>query len=377
VTPEDSVGGARRLLLHRRVQMAVKAALAAALSWVAGEVVARALSSLRLEDYVYYAPLGAVVATYPTVAASWRTARSATVALGLGAALGLVVHGLMEPGPLSLALVVGAGVALGSLPGMGAQRSWVPIVALFVLVVGGAHTWDYAVAYVGLTALGALCGVLVNLLLPALRLTEGDEALRRLRTALADQLTDLAEGLQERPAPGPRDWERRMHHPRAEAERTQEAVQEVLDARRGNLRAPWHTQEFERQRRLVEVLARIAVLAEDLPQMLMEGYRQDLDQGPLDAELAAVTADALERLADLVRAYDGDLSVDDPVVEDAEEAVQRLTYAFGRRRGLDDADVAVLGAVVANLRRMTAVVDPGRPDPSWPGPSRTAAGSPE
>jgi hypothetical protein len=63
------------------------------------------------------------------------------------------------------ALLLGAG--LGALPGLGEQRSWVPIVALVVLVVGGSRPVDYAAAYVGLTALGALCGVAVNLALPA------------------------------------------------------------------------------------------------------------------------------------------------------------------------------------------------------------------
>lgn len=350
----------RSVLLHRRAQMAVKASLAAALSWVAAEVVAGALSGLRLEDYVYYAPLGAVVATYPTVAASWRTARSTALALGLGAALGLAVHALLDPGPLSLALVVGVGVGLGAVPVLGEERSWVPIVALFVVVVGGAHAGDYALAYVGLTALGALCGVLVNLLLPALRLTEGDQALRRLRSSLAEQLTDLADGLREVPAAGRRDWQRRLHHPRWQAEQTSVAVHEMLDARRGNLRARAHTREAQRQQQLEQVLARVAVLADDLPQLLMGTERSDRAQGPLDHELTEVMAEALERLADLVRAYDGDLTGDDPVVQGAEEAVQQLTYAFGSRRGLEDGDLAAVGAVVANLRRMTASVVPGR-----------------
>lgn len=353
---------AQRLLLHARTQMAVKAALAAALSWVAAEVVARALSGLQLETYVYYAPLGAVVATYPTVAASFRTARSSILALGLGAVLGLVVHSVMEPGVLSLALVVGAGVALGALPGMGTQRSWVPIVALFVLIVGGANAGSYATAYVGLVALGTLCGVAVNLLLPALRLTAGEDALDRLRSLLADQLTDLADGLRKRPAPAREDWERRMHDPAPEAERTREAMQEVLDARHGNLRARFHLDAAERQRHIERALVRVAVFVEDLPEMLVQTYRKDLDWGPLDPELAAVTADALDRLADLVHAYDTDLAVNDRRVEDAEEAVQRLTDAFGRRRNLDDADVAVLGAVVANLRRSVAVIAPQRQD---------------
>lgn len=352
----------RRLLLHSRTQMAVKAGLAAALSWVVAELITGSLSGLDLGAYIYYAPLGAVVATYPTVASSLRTARYSVVALALGAALGLLVQATFDPGPLSLALVVGAGVALGALPGLGTQRSWVAIVALFVLIIGGDHPFTYAMAYVALTGLGTLCGVAVNIALPALRLTQGADALRRLRRLLSQQLRDLADGLRQRPAPAREDWERRMHDPEPEVDRTREAVQEVIDAQLGNPRARFHTQETARQREVAHALQRVAVFVEDLPEMLVQTYREDLDWGPLDPELAAVTADALDRLADLVEAYDTDLTFDDPRVEAVEEAVERLTYAFGRRRDLDADHVVVLGALVANLRRSAGAVKP-EPEP--------------
>lgn len=358
MTGTRALRGVRYLLLHSRTQMSVKAGLAAGLSWVLAEVVTKAFSGLALGQYIYYAPLGAVVATYPTVAASLRTARSSVFALALGAALGLLVHATLDPGPLSLALVVGAGVALGALPGLGTQRSWVPIVALFVLIIGGDHPLDYAIAYVALTGLGALCGVAVNLALPALRLSQGAEALRGLRGLITVQLRDLADGLRKRPAPAREEWERRLHDPQPEVEHTREAVQEVIDAQLGNPRARFHVQETARQRAVAHALQRVAVFAEDLPEMLMQTYREDLDWGPLDPELAAMTADALDRLADLVEAYDTDLGIDDPRVEAVEEAVERLTYAFGRRRDLDADHVAVLGAVVANLRRSAAAVEP-------------------
>ena len=362
MTRHHALRSARRLVLHSRTQMAFKGALAAALSWVAAEILTRSLGGLPLEQYVYYAPLGAVVATYPTVAASLRTARSSAAALALGAALGLLVHAMLDTGPLSLALVVGVGVALGALPGLGTQRSWVPIVALFVLIIGGDHAFTYALAYVALTALGALCGVAVNLLLPALRLTQGEEAINALRRLLAEQLRDLAGGLRSDPPPGREDWERRLHDPRPEVDRTREAVQEVMDAQLGNPRARHHVRDAERQRRLARALQRVAVFVEDLPEMLMQTYREDLDWRPLDRELAAVTAGALDNLADLIEAYDTDLRIDDPRVEAAEEAVRQVTYAFGQRRDLDDGHVAVLGAVVANLKRSTEAVEPEPPD---------------
>lgn len=358
----DLPPGVRRLLLHSRTQMAVKAALAAALSWVVAEGLTHALSGLELEAYVYYAPLGAVVATYPTVVASVRTARSTLLALAIGAVLGLAVHSLDVQGPLALAVVVGLGVALGALPGLGGQNSWVPIVALFVLIIGGSQAFTYAVAYVLLTGLGMLCGVAVNLALPALRLTAGQEALARLRDLLARQLVECADLLRRLPERAPHMWQERLQQdPVLEAERTREALQQVLEASRWNPRARFHTSEVERQRHVARGLQRVAVLVEDLPEMLVGTEGDDPGAPTLDRDLAAVTADALDRLADLVRAYDTDLAADDPRVEDAEEAVRRLMVAFGQQRVRDDADIAIIGAVVASLRRSVAAVAPAPP----------------
>lgn len=345
-----------RVLAHPRTQMAVKSALAATLSWFAAEAVARGLPDL--EQYVYYAPLGAVVTAHPTLLASLRTARSSVLSVALGAGLGLLVLTTIEGGPLSLVVVVGGGVVLGSLPGLGSERSWVPVVALFVLVIGGQNdAGDYALAYVGLVALGALCGVLVNVLLPTLRRAAGEEALARLKGVLADQLASSAETLR-RPAGAAReDWQKQLRDPALEVGRTREAMQEVLDARRGNLRARHHTEDIRRLQQLQRSLERVASLVDDLPELLLAAYRED-GSGPLDDDLALVTADALDQLAELVRSYDTDLAVHDPRVEDAEEAVQRLTNAFGSRPDLADTDVALLGAVVVSLRRSLAFVTP-------------------
>ena len=359
----------RRLLLHSRTQMAVKSALAAALSWLAAEGVARAVSELGfdIEDYVYYGPLGAVVATYPTVAASLRTARSTGLAMAMGAAVGLAGHYLGQQDPqgqlnvLALALVVGLGVALGAIPGVGAQSSWVPIVALFVLIIGGEHAISYAAAYVGLTGLGMVCGVLVNLALPAMRLSAGQEALEGLRESLAQQLAGSADALRRHPGHPATELPERTRDPVLAAQQTREALQQVLDARRANPRARRHVHDIDRQQHLAHVLQRVAVLVEDLPELL-SGTEEGAPGAKLDHELTELTADALDGLADLVRAYDTDLRVDDPRVDDAEEAVQRLTAAFGRRRAVADADIAVIGAVVANLRRSLAAVLPAAPE---------------
>jgi hypothetical protein len=343
----------RWLLLHERTQMAVKAAVAAALAWLAASLVGD-----RLEAYRYYAPLGAVVATYPTVATSLRTSLRAIAAIVLGGAVGLAVHATLSPSLPALALVVGGGVLVGGLRFLGEMRSYVPIVALFVLVIGGRHAWVYALAYVSLTLMGAVIGTAVSLALPALRLTQGRDAVHRLQNLLADQLADLAGGLRQATPPGPEDWRRRQRAVAPVVEQMRQAVLEAMDARRGNPRARFHGAELDRQREVARALERVAVLVEDLIAMLVDTHREDLPTSPLDPELADATARALESLATLVRAYDTDLAADDRCVAEVEDALRTLTTAFAERRDLDPADVAVIGAVVANLRRCLAAVSP-------------------
>jgi uncharacterized membrane protein YgaE (UPF0421/DUF939 family) len=346
----------RRLVGSYRAEIAVKASIAAAMSSVLAEGVVSVFGAL--EDYRYYAPLGAVTVTYPSVAAAARTAKDTVWALLLGAGLGLLVHEALEPGLLSLTLVVGVGIALGSLPGLGEQRSWVPVVALFVLVIGGSHPVTYAAAYVGLAALGALCGVAVNVLLPTLPLRTGQESVEQLRTALAGHLNDVADGLRDRTPPAEEAWRRQRADLGVAVDSTRRAVQDLLRAQRGNVRARFHRRDVRQQDEVAGTLDRVAVLAHDLMAVLDETHREGREPSPLDADLAATVADAVDRLADLVLVYSADLTPDDPRVRRVDEAIGRLTAEFGRRGHLEPDDLALLGAVVANLRWSASAIRP-------------------
>lgn len=350
----------RRFLVSRRMQLALKGSLAAALAWALAEALTRAMSGDDFDHYIYYAPFGAVFATDLTVLGSWRIARQSALALVTGALLGLAADRALEPSAFSLAVVVGLGVLLGALPGIGGQRGLVPVVALFVLVIGhGPDTEEYATAYVGLTALGAVCGVLVNVLFPTVPFRQQQEAMQLLKSQLAGQLVDLAEGLREPPA-GHEGWLARQHDTHGSLELTRESVQQLLEAQRGNLiEVGRHETAARRQAEIMAALERVAFLVEDLLIVLAHTHRQDLPSSPIDDALARMVADALEELADLVLVFDEDLDPDDSRVLDVERAMRTLTDEFGRRRDLDARDVALLGGVVANLRRATETIRPG------------------
>ena len=80
----------RAWVRHPRWGMVVKA-VAASLAWALVQLVPGAAG-----DYPYYAPLGAVVATSATLARSVREATQTVGAIGLGAAVALVVDGALR-----------------------------------------------------------------------------------------------------------------------------------------------------------------------------------------------------------------------------------------------------------------------------------------
>ena len=314
-----------------------------------------------LGSYIYYAPLGAVVATDATLAGSARIARQASLSLAAGAVLGLVVNQTLEPSALSLALVVGVGVLLGVLPAFGDQRSWVPVVALFVLVIGGQHPGTYALAYVGLTALGALCGVMVGLVTPTFARRHESEALDLLRSQVAGQLVALADGLRQQPPPGPEGWARRRRHTDEALRGARAALGELVESQRGRPLAVRRGSWVQRQRDIATNLERLTWLVEDLTAIFEQTVREDLGASPLDPDLAEAVAAALDDLAALARHYDDTVTTEDDRVRAVGVSMRRLTDEFSRRRDLDTGDVAVIGAVLANLRRSTAAVHPGVP----------------
>jgi uncharacterized membrane protein YccC len=264
----------------------------------------------------------------------------------------------LEPGVLSLAVAVAVGVLLGALPGLGDMRSWVPVVALFVLVLGGHDAETYAAAYVGLTALGAGCGVVVNMVFPSMPLRSGQEALDRLKHQLTRQLNDLADGLRQQPPPGRDGWSRRRWDTQTSLDQSRAVVRELMEAQYGNMLRTRHKGWVDKQTQLVGALEHVAWFVEDLLAVLSQNHREDLTS-PMDPELAAVVATAIDELATLVLAYDDALTSDDERVRNVEQRMQELTREFADRRDLDASHVAILGAVVANLRRASAAVHPG------------------
>ena len=90
--------------LHPRGLLAAKTAVAAALAWLCVQPLGG-----FLDEYPYYAPLGAISAMYPTVLGSVRAGLQtvAGIALGILLAAGVLLVG--EPNLVTVAVAVGLG----------------------------------------------------------------------------------------------------------------------------------------------------------------------------------------------------------------------------------------------------------------------------
>lgn len=354
--PRPSRPGAlrRTWARHPRVALALRAALAAALAWVVSGLLPGPAA-----DYPYYAPMGAVIATSLTLAGSVRESLQAVAAIMLGGAIATVAHAAGTPSnPFVIALAVAVGVAVAGLRWLGAMGSWVPTAALFTLVIGQGEAY-YAGVYAGLVLLGAAIGVAVTLAAPALPLAPAQEALARMRQALAAQLTDVAEALEHGGAPSREEWAARQRDLQPEVVAMRSAVAEAEESVRGNRRARHYGPALRAIRRQRRAYGRVVTLLEDLVDLLATQERADLEQVALGPDLRPLAARTLRRLAAALDSVSG-MSADAGAVRAARESLAALTEAADRHRRDDRPGGGVLAAsgLIMIVGRVLDAVDP-------------------
>lgn len=356
-------GTVRRLLRHPRLDMAVRAAIAATAAWLV------ALQVPGVQEYAFYAPFGAVATTYAAVVQSVSATLRTVAAILLGAAVGVLADLALGPGVAAIALVVGLGMLLAGLPWLGDSRSYVPVAGMFVLLIGHGQELGYAASYAGLFLLGAACTLAVGAVRPALPLDRADRALDALRDACVAHLRALAAALDpdqdddvEVP---PRE---RLSAPlgRARAE-----VDELRQAARANRRARRRADEVTRRTDDFAALQRAVLLVDDL-QAMGEDEPWGMSVRRLPEELRRPTAQALRALADTTA---------DAATRDAEpgprraadRAVAALAAALRRygEGGGSDAVALVVSTVVTTLRRSLSALTPDDRIRLSPSPAET------
>lgn len=335
-----------------RGAMAVRAAIAAGLAWWVALLLPEPAGA-----FPYYAPMGAVIATSTTLAGSVRESLQAVGAIALGGVIGWTASVSGEStNPVAIAVAVAVGVLLAGWRWLGTMGSWVPTAALFTLVIGHGEAF-YVGAYAGLTLLGAAVGVAVTLVAPTLPLAPARDALARLRRALAGQLRDLAEALDQDGAPTAEEWDASHRELRPDLRRMQGAVEEAEEAVRGNRRARRYAAELETIRRQRAAFGRVLTLLSDLVDLLATHERADQDQVALGPDLRPLAGRVLSRLADVLDSVDG-TSADAEAVRAAREDLRALVRATDSSRRSDmpgGGTLAASGFIVIVGRALDAV----------------------
>lgn len=338
--------------LEQHLNVSLKAALAAALAWLA----VQPLWGVA-DEYPYYAPLGAVIAVTTTVVGSVRESLQGVLAIVTGAALALGAVLTNLPIVAELALVVALGTAVSAWPRFGTKAGWVPISALFVLIIGRGDAVDYAIAYLGLISLGAVIGILLNVAFPPLALSPMADSIHRLRGVLAEQLDDLAEGLRFEEPLTAEEWAERERSIRPTTEQMQRVVGHATDARRANWRARGWDEHAQRRYQQARALQQVAFLIEDLTALVVEHERSDKDRVALGPALRPYAATTLAALAECLRSVEDDAAHPDSL-RASDRAVAALAQAVRESRRTSDDDLFAAGALVTGTKRALASLVP-------------------
>lgn len=331
--------------------VAVKAALAAALAWL----IILPFGGVA-DEYVYYAPLGAVVVVSSRLAHTMRSSVQTVLAIAIGTSLALLARQLPGPGVIALAVVVGIGTVIGAWSVLGSMSGWVPIAGLFTLVVGGADPERYMFAFLGLTAFGALIGLGVNIIAPPLPLSTTREVQEALRAMLADRLDWLADGLAADELPTAEQWTQGRVVIAAHRQQADELVARVVELSRLNWRARRWQETTARLNRQGQALGHLTFLVDEMAELLASETTAQHEEVVLSPELRAGAAEAFRRSADAVRSVE-EAAARRRLLEEARTATENLAQDVHRLPAEDLDGRLVGGNLIVALRRVLRSID--------------------
>ncbi len=185
----------------------------------------------------YFAPLAALLGVSPTVARSLREGLQYVAGFVLGAVLSIPVALVLGPSIAGIAVVVLAGVVIGSWRRLGGQSTQVTFTALFVLLIGGYQPLHYLTPRLIDVGIGVVIGLAVNVLVfPPLQLRPAEHAVRQWGDDLAAALDDLAGATAGRSSPG-KSWPQHDRQLSEAAEQARAAARNARESLRWNPRA--------------------------------------------------------------------------------------------------------------------------------------------
>lgn len=343
-------GAVRHAVTYHRLLFAAKTALAAGLAWYIAPLMPGPAAA-----YPYYAPLGAVVSMYPTVADSARHGLQSLLGLVLGIGVAFVFTTFTAPTAFAVAAVVGIGVLIGGLPRMGTASDWVPMAALFVLVIGGANAESFSFAYIFQMAAGVAVGFAVNwLVFPPLHMDGVDRSAAAHREALARQLKDMAAAMQESWPPDHEDWASRSRDLARTASGVRDAVHDAELSAKANPRGRRHRSELLRELDDERCVERVTFHVQDITDVLASVIWERDAGTVIPPEIVEELSAALDSVAELIGHWHRTEELP-AVLADARDAVGKLSSAVARAAS-QEAPVNAGASVAMSLRRIISVV---------------------
>ncbi len=329
---------------------AAKTATAAGLAWVVAPLMPGPAAA-----YPYYAPLGVLVSMHPTVAASAKHGLQSLLGLLLGIGMAFGVAAVAQPSAWAVALVVGLGILVGGLPRLGSASEWVPMAALFVLVLGGSNAEGFSIAYVLQMALGVGLGFAVNwLVFPPLHLDAVEPAFAGHQRALAQQLEDMAQAMVESWPPDHEEWASRTEELEKTASEVRQAVKDAELSAKANPRSRRRAGKLARHLAGVRSVERLTFHVEDVTDVLASAIWEKNAGTVIPGGVARTLSDALEEIAELVNDWREE-TVDAERLDKAKEVVAALSQTI-TDVATGQASVNAAASVAMSLRRIITVI---------------------
>ncbi|MEV8254227.1 aromatic acid exporter family protein [Rhodoglobus sp. NPDC076762] len=335
-----TAGRMRADITRTRMVQAAKTGVAVAIAWT----IAPYLPGVA-DNYPYYAPLGAIVAMYPTLMGSMKNAAQTLGSLTVAILLAGAVIIFSSPSVLTMSLAVGAGALIAATGWFGANREYIPVTVLFVLIIGGPDADDYSLGYLEQASLGIVVGLLVNFLIfPVLSHNAVDQQLSNFRAVLSDHLAEIAEALAESWPPERDGWASGKDSLVAVSAQVREAVLLADESRKANPRARRYRRDLKADYEDLAALENVTFHVRDITDVLTGAVWGTPIKVQLRPELRPALSDALAAVASALRDWDS-LENREEAHALATDALAALTAELDARKA--DANATAMGASAA------------------------------
>lgn len=308
-------------------------------------------------EYPYYAPLGALLAMYPTVAGTVKLGLQTIAGLSIGIVLAYLAVWVGDPNWLSIAFVVGMGVLLaGTLKRTAGGGSGIASAGLFVLIIGNTDL-GFSLGYFIQTIIGVSVGLAVSaIVVPPLHIDDALGRMGQLRRAAARQLQELGEALEDQWAADDSRWAERRDSLTRAAQEARSAVAYAAESRKANIRRRFHPRDVDQDYHHVGVLEIVAFHTLNITNMLQDALHGTSEEKPLAAAVKEPMRAAFAAVGDVLELWTVD-EHDGATLATAQEALRELETAIYDAASRSE-PFGAAGSVAMSLHRILHAVTP-------------------